>query len=187
MADRATLAMQARVLGLDPTTIPNDSVLEERIKYLQRNAGAVTGALATGTLTSTGTAPANNDTVTIGDVTYTFKTALSSAPTVANEVLIGASASIALDNLKAAINDAGGTKGTTYSFGTVAHPQVTAGTKTATTLVVDAKFKQIGNTVATTETSSQLSWGGATLASGLPGVVAAVDAQRSAVSAGSPY
>lgn len=185
MANRATLEMQARVLGLDPDTIPNDSVLTERILYLQRNAGAVTGALATGTLTSTGTAPANNDTVTIGSITYTFKTALSSS-TAAYEVLIGASASVALDNLKAAINNSGGTPGTTYGSGTIAHPQVTAGTKTATTLAVDARYKAIGNTIATTETSTQLSWGGATLASGLPGIVAAKPASVAAVTGGSP-
>lgn len=183
MSNRATLAARARVLGLDPSTITNDSVLEQRIEYLERNANAVTGALAVGTLTSTGTAPANNDTVTIGDITYTFKTALTGA---AYEVLIGASAAVALDNLKIAINNTGGTQGTEYGLGTVEHPQVTATTNTATTQVVEARFKNLGNSIVTTEASSQLSWGGATLASGLPGVVAAVDAQRSALNAGQP-
>lgn len=131
----------------------------------QVTTGELTAASAT--LTSTGTAPANNDTVTIGAVTYTFKTALTGGGATANEVLIGASASIALDNLKSAINlTAGG--GTTYGSATVIHPTVTASTKTATTLLLVAKTSGTGgNSLASTETSAQLSFGGATFSGGV--------------------
>lgn len=121
------------------------------------------GDKAVGTLTSDGTAPADNDTVTIDGHVYTFKTALTPA---ANEVLIGADAAAALDNLKAAIN-AGAGSGTLYGAGTVAHATVTATTNTDTTQVVEAKTAgSAGNSLATTESSSHLSWGAATLAGG---------------------
>ena len=121
------------------------------------------GVSATGTLTSTGTAPANNDTVTIASTVYTYKTTLTGA---AYEVLVGASAAIALDNLKSAINATSGA-GTTYGTGTAAHPTVYAITNTNTTQLVTAKLGgTAGNSIATTEVSAQLSWGAATLASG---------------------
>jgi hypothetical protein len=122
-----------------------------------RHAGATK---ATGTLTSDGTAPADNDTVTIGSTTYTFRTTLTGA---ANEVLIGASAAAALTDLKAAINATAGA-GTTYGTGTTANADATAGTLTSTTLALTAKVAgTAGNSVATTETSSHLSFGAATL------------------------
>lgn len=91
---------------------------------------------------------------------------------VANEVLIGASAAIALDNISFAINAGGGTgsfggAGIEFSTGTVAHPTVVATTNTNTTQVVQAKQPgSLGNQIATLETSSHLSWGATTLASG---------------------
>jgi hypothetical protein len=117
---------------------------------------------ATGTLTSDATAPSNNDTVTLGAVVYTFKTALTDG-IVANEVLIGASAAAALDNLKSAVNlTAGG--GTTYGSATVIHPTITATTNTDTTQVFEAKTAgEAGNALASTETSSHLSFGAVTL------------------------
>jgi hypothetical protein len=118
---------------------------------------------ADGTLTSDGTSPANNDTVTIGSQTYTFKTALTGA---ANEVLIGGSAAAALTNLKKAINNSG-VPGTDYGTGTVANASVSADTLTSTTLHVTALVAGTGgNAIATTETSAHLSWGGATLSGG---------------------
>ena len=121
------------------------------------------GVSATGPLTSTGVAPANNDTVTIGSTVYTYKTTLTGA---AYEVLIGTSAAAALDNLKSAINATAGA-GTTYGTGTVAHPTVYAVTNTNTTQVVVAKLGgTAGNSIASTEVSAQLSWGGATLSGG---------------------
>jgi predicted RecA/RadA family phage recombinase len=119
---------------------------------------------ATGTLTSTGTAPSDGDTVTIGSTVYTFKTALTTDPAaVPYEVLIGVSAAVALDNLKSAINKTAG-EGTTYGTGTTAHPSVEATTNTNTTQVVQALTAgAAGNDIASTETSSQLAWGAATL------------------------
>lgn len=122
---------------------------------------------ALGTLTSDATAPADGATVTIGSTVYTYKTALTTDPAaVPYEVLIGISAAVALDNLKSAINATSGA-GTTYGTGTVAHPTVEATTNSDTTQVVQALAAgQTANDIATTETSTHLSWGAATLGGG---------------------
>lgn len=100
------------------------------------------------------------------DTTLGGASATPGVDPVAFQVLIGASAAAALDNLKSAINDSG-TEGTTYSTGTYAHPQVTATTNTDTTQVVEARDFSV-NDVATTEAGTHTSWGAATLASGVP-------------------
>lgn len=124
----------------------------------------IAATAADGTLISDATAPANNATVTIDGHVYTFKTTLSGA---ADEVLIGASAAAALTNLKAAINGAAGA-GTTYGTFTIAHETVEAGALTSTTLFVSARSAgEAGNALATTETSSHLAWGAATLSGGV--------------------
>jgi len=117
---------------------------------------------AVGTLTSDATAPSDGDTVTIGSTVYRFKTTLAQA----YDVLIGASAAAALDNLKSAINGTAG-EGSTYGTGTVAHPTVTATTNTDTTQVVEAiTAGGAGNLIATTENGTHTSWGAATLLTG---------------------
>ncbi len=122
------------------------------------------GVKATGTLTASGTF-SNGDTITIGDVTYTMRTALTS-PAVKNEILIGAAALNSLDNIKLAVN-AGSGEGTNYSTGTVANPKVTATTNTDTTQVVEARdIGTDGNSIVTTETGTNSAWGAATLESG---------------------
>ena len=70
------------------------------------------------------------NTITIGTVTYTFVSSLTSAP--AYSVLIAGSGNTdsSFANLVLAINGTG-TPGTNYSSGTAAHPQVTAGNVTA--------------------------------------------------------
>ena len=130
--------------------------------YIASNPDASATALATATVTSDATAPSDADTVTIGSKTYTFKTTLT--PTE-GEVLIGASAATALTNLKSAINHTG-TPDTDYKCA-AAHTQVTATTLTATTLKVVALVAGTGpNAYATTETSSHLAWGAATMSGG---------------------
>jgi hypothetical protein len=72
---------------------------------------------ATGTLDFATVQPGDTDTIVINGRTYTFKTALS-APAVADEIFIGATAIITNANTIAAIN-AGPGEGTLYSTGTV--------------------------------------------------------------------
>jgi hypothetical protein len=127
--------------------------------------GTVTKAVAaTGTLTSNNTNVANNATVTIGNKTYTFKTALT--PTE-GEVLIGADADASLLNLIRAINHTG-TPDTDYKCA-AAHTQVTAAASVtahafAITSIVTGTA---GNAYATTETSATLSFGAATMTGGV--------------------
>ena len=194
MAQRNELVIRANALGLDPSLYPNDSKLEQKILYMQKNGTTYTETLGTGTLTSDATDYSAGDTLTIGNRTYTFRTALTgvkatgllttsgvfsdgetvtiqgvmytmrttlSSPVQKNEVLIGAAATNSLDNLKLAINK-GATEGTQYSFGTTAHPYVTATTKTASTLVVESRvFGTLGNEYSISETGANCAWGAA--------------------------
>lgn len=67
----------------------------------------------TGTAVITiGGTPSDADTITIGGVVFTAKTALSSGPAVAGEVVIGGSAAAFITNLVAAINAPGTTTAT---------------------------------------------------------------------------
>lgn len=201
MSSRNELAVRSRAVGLDPSTYTNDSKLEQKVLWLEKRATTFTGTLATGTLTSDATLQATGDQVTIGDITYTFRTALTgtkatqtltsdaTAPSDGDtatvegttyvfrtaltntvgapyEVLIGVSAAVALDNLKSAIN-VDGTAGV-YGAGTLVHPLVTATTNTNTTQVVQAKSAgTAANQYLVSETSSHLSWGATTLTGGL--------------------
>lgn len=100
---------------------------------------------------------------------------------IPNEILIGISAAVSLDNLKLAINNSA-TEGTEYSFGTKAHPQVTAEANDNTTQVVTARDMAVGEDIATTETMTNWAWGATTLASGVAdqnAVSAAAKAQTS--------
>lgn len=161
-------------LGIYPTTSTLNPSYTQDTLFALNDMNATFGSTlanaaptaAQGTLTSDATNNNDGETVTIGAVTYTWKTALTNSGNTPYEVLIGGSASISLDNLRAAIDNLG-TAGTTYGFGTLAHPQVIATTKTATTLLVKAIIAgPAGNSIATTEAGAHTSWGGATLASG---------------------
>jgi hypothetical protein len=181
MPSRAELVARSAVVGVDASSYPNDSKLEQRLLWLEKRATAITGTIATTTLTSDTTTVADTETVTIGSKVYIFKTTLTetkasstltsdatapddgdrvqldgvtyvfrttlSSPAVANEVLIGVSAAVALDNLKSAIN-LGGTIGTDYSSATKQHPTCTATTNTDTTQLVTANRVGVyGNSV----------------------------------------
>jgi hypothetical protein len=85
----------------------------------------ITGTLASATITTSGVAPTDTDTVTINGKVYTFKTALTPA---GGEVLINVTAAAALTNLIRAVNHTG-TPGTDYAnlgIGLVQHPDVLA-------------------------------------------------------------
>lgn len=99
--------------------------------------------------------PANNDTVVLDGVTYTFKTVFVD---VAGNVLIGASISASIDNLVAAINgDAGA--GTLYGTGT------TASVNTSALNIDNGQMRAAanspgtgGNAIAIAETGANLAW-----------------------------
>lgn len=77
MPSRQELVIRASAVGLDPTTIPNDSKLEQRVLYLEKFGVAYTATLGTATATTAGADVSPADTLTIGNITYTFVTALS--------------------------------------------------------------------------------------------------------------
>lgn len=180
------------VAYVDPGTINASLSVSVSGTAITVNLATTNSAKATQTLTSDATAPSDGDKVLIGAYTYTFKTALTGLPF---EVLIGASAAASLDNLKSAINNSTG-EGTTYGSNTAQHPQVVATTNTDTTQVIEAKFVgAYANSIATTETSSHLSWGAATMAGGADGgaisstaaqVDAAIDAHAPAAALVTP-
>lgn len=218
MPSRAELNLRAFAVGLDPATYYNDSKLEQKVLFLEKNSYAVTGTLPTTTLTSSGVAQ-DTETVTIGPHTYTFKTALTgviasgtltSTGTIPNDgdvvvagniryvfkttldtgnalylalsgnnnskyqVLINASAANALTNLKAAIN-ASGTPGTDYTATlTTANPIVTGSTLTSTTLLVTRKFAGtdvylggVADSLVYNNGTATLSWTGPALTGGV--------------------
>jgi hypothetical protein len=134
-------------------------VLVAADKYL---TDVVVGTRATGTLTAAANF-GNTETVTLGTKTYTFQTVLTN---VDGNVLIGAAASESLDNLIAAINLAAGA-GTLYAAATTANTLAFAEAGAGDTLVATAKVGGTGgNSVATTETAANASWGAATLTGG---------------------
>lgn len=128
--------------------------------------------VASGTLTVSGGSIANNDTVKIDTIYYKWTTGSVDTGTPDGTVgspwlvALGASDTIALANLRAAINDSGG-EGTTYSTALSIHSTVRATSSSATTLSVAAiDGGAAGNSIATTETGANIAWGGATLAGG---------------------
>lgn len=113
---------------------------------------------ATGTLTASAQ-PSAGETVTIGNTVYTF--AASSVG-----VLIGASLTATLVNLKAAINGESG-YGTTYPNLLARNDKAEALSSSGTTVVLRAIHPGTkGNSVATTETMANASFGATTLTGG---------------------
>lgn len=123
------------------------------------------GAVASKGILTLTDVPHDADTIVIDTKTYTWKTALT--PTE-GQVLIGGTAAIALDNLKAAINHAG-TANTDYKCA-AAHTTITATTNTdATQIVVALTTGVAGDLIATTGGGTHGSWGAVTLAGGIDG------------------
>ena len=117
---------------------------------------------ATATLTSTG-AFTDTQTVVIGGKTYTSQTTLTN---VDGNFLIGANQTASHANLKAAVNLEAGA-GTTYATAMTANTQVKATSADGTHTIFAAKLKgALGNQIATTETQTNASFGGATMTGG---------------------
>lgn len=143
---------------------------------------AISGVAAKGTGTFTGQ-PSNNEALVIGATTYTWKTTLTGA---ANEVKIGAAFTDSLTNLVAAVNASAGA-GTLYGTGTVANASVTAAVNASTIVLTAILPGTAGNSVATTETTSNFSFDAAVLGTtqaGVDGGITADNAMFMALQAG---
>jgi hypothetical protein len=131
-------------------------------------AGSWDSAVAPGTaayadLTFTGAA-ANNDTVTIASIVYTFKSPFVDGG-AAREVKAGASATESAANLAAAIN-AGAGAGTAYSTATVAHKLLVAAfnavlgsTPSAGVMRASLNAIGVGSMPTISEVCANASWG----------------------------
>lgn len=113
-----------------------------------------------------GVNPTNLDTVTIGTITYTFKTTLASA----KDVKIGTTLAITIGNLADAIN--GGTGSGTgagaleYKSGSI-NPDAWATAITATTITLKARVGGSGgNSIGVSKVCATLTLGGANFAGG---------------------
>jgi hypothetical protein len=156
----------ATIVGTASTSTLEVLDLPEGAKIVSGALNVVTafnsgGVRANGVLTSTA-APIATNTVTIGTQVYTFQ-AILTASTTANEVLIGVSEATSLDNLAAAINGTG-TPGVDYGSETVPRTDVTAVSDGVHTLTITAvPYDSSLDTLATTETHANATWGDTTL------------------------
>jgi flagellin len=142
-------ALSAAALGLTAGTINS-------------NTPAVAGS---GSLSIMGL-PSDGDQVTVGAKTYTFRTALSSGPTVANEILIGGSAAQTATHLAEAVNG-GSNIGTDYSTGTTANATASASAAGTVVNISALTAGAAGNAIVLTASSTEVSASGSgTLAGG---------------------
>lgn len=134
-----------------------------------------TVTIAAASATFTPSSIADNNTVTIGDITYTFKDTLSTGPTVAYEVKRHSTTlATSLANLALAIN--GGTGiGTNYSTGTVAHTEVEAVASADHIHIASIIAGRSGAGVSLATSASGTGWGAAAMSGGSITIVANTD------------
>jgi len=121
------------------------------------------GSNASATLTITAN-PSNGETVTLGAKTYTFQTTLTDAD---GNVKIGATPEESLDNLVQAVRLVALGAGTAFAASTTLHPTIIAARGAGLTIGFRAKTAGAGgNSLATTETLANGSFGGGTMSGG---------------------
>jgi phage tail sheath gpL-like len=122
----------------------------------------VGGTKATGTVTFSVAAAANNDTVTIGGRVYTFKT----TPAAVDDLALGATFGASAQNLANAINQS---TGGGYFAGTKRNAMVTA-TVVGGVVTLTSRFPgTIGNLITTAKSGTNIAVGGAALTGGVNG------------------
>lgn len=102
--------------------------------------------------------PANNDTVTIDGLVYTWKTTITTA---ARDVQIGANVIACSANFIAALEAAPGQSGVAYGSLTTAHPTVTTSMlieSTGSIGIVARRPGARGNLIAVSDSSANISW-----------------------------
>lgn len=145
-----------------------NDVFEDGLALEITNDGIRTPAVAATQTLSFTDQPVDGETITIGTRVYTYKGTLG---VTADQILIGASVLETVDNTVAAINRSGST-GTQYTAATVVNAQVTADAATTSSVKITAKTAgTAANTIATTDTVADASWGAGTMAGGVAEVV----------------
>lgn len=139
-----------------------ETTLDNLVKIMPGATLVSDGAKASGTITIA-TQPTNGQTIVVNGQTFTFKT----APTLVNDVLIGASTAATAANLAAVLNAS-------------TLPAVAAATYTAATNVVTVTYDVRGTegnafTLATGTAGASVTMSGATLAGGVAVTKARVD------------
>lgn len=141
-------------------------------------AGPAAGR-ASGTITISSTGPTNGQVLEVGDITYTFVTALSEDPTVPNQIVLHATPATLAARVADAIN---GVVGDFVSVGTVANPLVSASAAAAVVTVLanvagvqgnDIMFDSNGTNVALLPNDDSLGGGTDDLALRPFGILAA--------------
>lgn len=121
---------------------------------------------ATGVLTLSSTGPLDTETFTVGGKTYTLQETLTD---VDGNILLGASNEETVGNIVAAISLGAGA-GTVYANSMIASSDVDVLDSDATSVTVQALTGGVGgNSITTTDTLTNGSWGAATLTGGLTG------------------
>jgi hypothetical protein len=130
----------------------NTEFANEKLSGMSMGGVTPGGTAAKGTVTI-GEPVSDGDTLTIGLVTYTFKT----TPAAAYDVALGAGEAAQKVNIIAAIN-LSGTPGTEYFAGTEEHPDVSAAAFVGDDAVVTAKDGGVaGDAIVFTETFTHVS------------------------------
>jgi len=139
----------------------------------------VAGVAASGTYTLSGNV-ADGYTVEIGGYVYTFR----ATPAQPFDVDVAGSASASIDNLIAAIINGAGA-GSAYAAGTPPHPSVIAAAGGGDSMDVTARQTgTAGNSITTTATGANASFGAATLAGGVDSQAQGTAGDFSSINAG---
>ncbi len=155
--------MAVRLASLSSSSKAVRSKLQAALYYnrkRRKTRSQISPAKASGILSFNGNA-VDAETITIGITVYRFVTVLVQA----YDILIGASASLTILNLIAAIN-AGAGEGTEYGTGTLEHPDVVSSHSPGIMNAVAKITGPAGNTIVTTSTTISATWGAATLEGG---------------------
>ena len=108
------------------------------------------GTAATGSITIASTGPTAGQVITIGGVAYTFVAALSTGPTVANQIKTSATPATVAQAIADALN---GVPGANVSIGTVPNPNVHATVAGAVVTVIADIAGTAGNTIGFVNTT----------------------------------
>lgn len=77
MPSRNELVIRAHAVGITPSNYPNDSKLEQKVLYFEKNGTTYTETKGTGVFTISGADVTAGDTITVGNRTYTFRASLT--------------------------------------------------------------------------------------------------------------